>query len=78
MVSIGLRDDGMEVAVKRLLKSNFRCIKNELENLRIPELEHENIVKYRVSMAYALQHSPGLPQATLPALIYLHYLYSPD
>ena len=48
-MSIGLRDDGMEVAVKRLLKANYCSIKNELENLRIPELEHENIVKYRVS-----------------------------
>ena len=50
LVSIGLRDDGMEVAVKRLPKCNSRFIKNELENLRIPEIEHENIVKYRVSI----------------------------
>ena len=49
IVTVGLRYDGMEVAVKRMLRIHYPSIKNELEKLRMPELEHPNIVKYRVS-----------------------------
>ncbi len=48
IVSVGVRDDGTEVAVKRMLKSHSDCIINELRNLRLPELEMKNIVQYKV------------------------------
>ena len=45
VVRVGIRDDGLEVAVKCLVRSYKGLIQNELKALR--EMQHQNIVQYK-------------------------------
>ncbi|KAI5089561.1 hypothetical protein C0J45_20969, partial [Silurus meridionalis] len=46
-VYIGMRHDGIEVAVKRMIKNNYKRMKDEMTVLQDSKLEHKNIIEYK-------------------------------
>ena len=45
-IFVGLREDGTEVAIKRVVRSNFECMQKELQILQDPRLDSLYIVRY--------------------------------
>lgn len=45
-IFVGLREDGTEVAIKRVVRSNFECMQKELQIHQNPRLDSPYIVRY--------------------------------